>query len=174
MTTNTRLRFSSAFDTNGVLHRIGTRGGTRPYQNPHDAGDVVASMSSVNPPGVRSGWAGLRLLRETPSLASQASVGLWGSPLVRWNARNELFPAVQVLGGASGPPKLESSSRVAEGEERTTKANFSSLGTLFRGAKSRPSRPWMHVRRGAGAPADSNIDHLELCRLAGHVSATTC
>ena len=42
-----RLRFSSAFDTNGVLHYIGTKGGTEPYRNPHEAGRVVARMSSV-------------------------------------------------------------------------------------------------------------------------------
>ena len=79
---------------------------------------------ALNPPGVLSRWAGIVVWRDTPSLASRASVGLWGSPLVRWNARNELFPAVQVLGGRSGPPKLESSSRVAEGEERTTEGQL--------------------------------------------------
>ncbi len=37
------FRFESAFDTNGVLHYIGTRGGTAAYRNPHEAGDIVAS-----------------------------------------------------------------------------------------------------------------------------------
>ena len=40
------LRFQSPFDENGVLHHIGTAGGQREYQNPHNTGDVVASMSS--------------------------------------------------------------------------------------------------------------------------------
>jgi hypothetical protein len=43
----TTHRFRSAFDTNGVLHHLGTAGGTRAYQNPHAAGAVVASMSTV-------------------------------------------------------------------------------------------------------------------------------
>ena len=37
----------SDFDTNGVLYHIATEGGARPYANPHAAGSVVASMSSV-------------------------------------------------------------------------------------------------------------------------------
>ena len=41
------LRFQSPFDENGVLHHIGTAGGQREYQNPHNTGDVVASMSSI-------------------------------------------------------------------------------------------------------------------------------
>jgi hypothetical protein len=41
------LRFESAFDTNGVLHHIGTAGGTEAYRNPHEAGRVVAAMSSA-------------------------------------------------------------------------------------------------------------------------------
>ena len=61
-----------------------------------------------------------------------------------------------------------------EPETRRTRIQQIFFQNPFRRAKSRPSRPWMHVRRGAGAPADPNIDHLELCRLAGHVSATTC
>ena len=40
------LRFQSPFDENGVLHHFGTAGGERAYQNPHNTGDVVASMSS--------------------------------------------------------------------------------------------------------------------------------
>eukprot|EP00961_Rhodomonas_salina_P291686 3932220-Rhodomonas_salina.1 len=36
----------SAFDGNGAIHYIGTARGTRAFQNPHDTGDVVASMSS--------------------------------------------------------------------------------------------------------------------------------
>eukprot|EP00908_Phaeocystis_cordata_P021292 Transcript_3641.p1 GENE.Transcript_3641~~Transcript_3641.p1 ORF type:complete len:480 (-),score=132.37 Transcript_3641:103-1491(-) len=39
--------FQSAFDTNGVLHYIGTRGGRAVYRNPHEAGEVVASASSL-------------------------------------------------------------------------------------------------------------------------------
>ena len=41
------LRFASAFDTNGVLHHIGTAGGREAYRNPHEAGRVVAAMSLV-------------------------------------------------------------------------------------------------------------------------------
>ncbi len=43
----TTHRFESPFDTNGVLFHLGTAGGTRAYQNPHAAGAVVASMSSI-------------------------------------------------------------------------------------------------------------------------------
>ena len=39
--------FSSNFDTNGVLHHIGTKGGTQEYANPHTSGEVVAKWSSV-------------------------------------------------------------------------------------------------------------------------------
>jgi hypothetical protein len=39
--------FESPFDENGVLYWIGTDGGSRPYTNPHDSGDVVASMSTI-------------------------------------------------------------------------------------------------------------------------------
>ena len=39
--------FESNFDTNGVLHYIGTQGGTRDYQNPRTSGDVVVSWSSI-------------------------------------------------------------------------------------------------------------------------------
>ena len=39
--------FESNFDTNGVLHYIGTQGGTRDYQNPHTSGDVVVSWSGI-------------------------------------------------------------------------------------------------------------------------------
>ncbi len=46
-TFGTAHRFASPFDTNGVLFHLGTAGGTRAYQNPHAAGAVVASMSSV-------------------------------------------------------------------------------------------------------------------------------
>ena len=38
----------SDFDTNGVLYHLATEGGARPYANPHAAGRVVASMSSVH------------------------------------------------------------------------------------------------------------------------------
>ena len=41
------FRFESAFDTNGILHHIGTRGGTAAYCNPHALGEVVASSSSL-------------------------------------------------------------------------------------------------------------------------------
>jgi hypothetical protein len=44
----TTHRFASPFDTNGVLFHLGTAGGTRAYQNPHAAGAVVASMSSIH------------------------------------------------------------------------------------------------------------------------------
>ena len=40
----------SDFDTNGVLYHLATEGGARPYANPHAAGRVVASMSSVHEP----------------------------------------------------------------------------------------------------------------------------
>lgn len=40
------FRFESAFDTNGILHHIGTRGGTVAYRNPHELGEVVSSSSS--------------------------------------------------------------------------------------------------------------------------------
>jgi hypothetical protein len=39
--------FASAFDTNGVLHHIGTAGGREAYRNPQEAGRVVAAVSSV-------------------------------------------------------------------------------------------------------------------------------
>ena len=39
--------FESNFDTNGVLHYIGTQGGTRDYQNPHTSRDVVVSWSGI-------------------------------------------------------------------------------------------------------------------------------
>lgn len=39
--------FQSAFDTNGVLYHIATAGGTRAYQNPHDAGHVVAARYPI-------------------------------------------------------------------------------------------------------------------------------
>ena len=42
-----QFRFQSPFDKNGVLYHIGTAGGTRTYQNPHDTGDVVASLSQI-------------------------------------------------------------------------------------------------------------------------------
>ena len=42
----TDFRFESAFDTNGILHHIGTRGGTAAYRNPHELGEVVSSGSS--------------------------------------------------------------------------------------------------------------------------------
>ena len=42
-----QFQFESNFDTNGVLYHIGTAGGTLFYQNPHTAGDVVVSWSSV-------------------------------------------------------------------------------------------------------------------------------
>ena len=41
----TDFRFESAFDTNGILHHIGTRGGTAAYRNPHELGEVVSSGS---------------------------------------------------------------------------------------------------------------------------------
>ena len=40
--------YVSDFDTNGVLYHLATEGGARPYANPHAAGRVVASMSSVH------------------------------------------------------------------------------------------------------------------------------
>jgi hypothetical protein len=47
-TVETAHRFASPFDTNGVLFHLGTAGGTRAYQNPHTAGAVIASMSSIS------------------------------------------------------------------------------------------------------------------------------
>ena len=41
------LTYQSDFDTNGVLYYIGTCGGTRAYQNPHVAGHVAVTWSSV-------------------------------------------------------------------------------------------------------------------------------
>ena len=43
-----QLTFSSHTDTYGVFYFIGTKGGTLPYANPHSAGEVVASASSVD------------------------------------------------------------------------------------------------------------------------------
>ena len=40
------VRDRVAFPVTVVLHRIGTAGGQREYQNPHNTGDVVASVSS--------------------------------------------------------------------------------------------------------------------------------
>jgi len=34
------------FDTNGVLYHIGTQGRTQPYMNPHESGEVLATLSS--------------------------------------------------------------------------------------------------------------------------------
>jgi len=42
------FRFASAFDTNGILYLIGTRGGTAAYRNPHELGEVVSSSSSLS------------------------------------------------------------------------------------------------------------------------------
>ena len=41
------FRFASAFDTNGILHHIGTGGDTVAYRNPHEAGEVVSSSSAA-------------------------------------------------------------------------------------------------------------------------------
>ena len=41
------LTFEAPFDGRGALHHIATGGGARVYANPHDAGLVVASMSSM-------------------------------------------------------------------------------------------------------------------------------
>jgi hypothetical protein len=41
-----RIRFNGEFDTNGMLHYLGTRGNTVPYTNPHTSGQVTASMSA--------------------------------------------------------------------------------------------------------------------------------
>ena len=43
-----QLTFASHGDTNGVLHFIGSQGGTAPYANPHEAGAVVASGSGFS------------------------------------------------------------------------------------------------------------------------------
>ena len=41
-------KHASTFDTNGVLRWIGTGGGTKAYQNPHEKpGGVVGKMSSM-------------------------------------------------------------------------------------------------------------------------------
>jgi hypothetical protein len=40
-----------AFDDQGALYHIGTKGGTQPYANPYGAGSVLASMSSVGKSG---------------------------------------------------------------------------------------------------------------------------
>ena len=45
---NRLFPFHAPFDTNGLLYWIGTQGGRAAYQNPHVAGYVVASPSSVN------------------------------------------------------------------------------------------------------------------------------
>jgi hypothetical protein len=39
--------YVSDFDENGVLYYIGTGGGTHPYRNPHESGDVVCIWSSI-------------------------------------------------------------------------------------------------------------------------------
>ena len=41
------FRFESTSDANGILHHIGTRGGTAAYCNPHMTGDVTSSLSSI-------------------------------------------------------------------------------------------------------------------------------
>ena len=50
ITKGVELKFEAPFDTKGVLQYIATDGGKRAYSNPHDAGLVVASMSSVAKP----------------------------------------------------------------------------------------------------------------------------
>ena len=60
------LAFESAFDTNGVLHWIGTEGGTRVYANPHTAGRVVAAMSSVGGSGTSEYDAPHRFVQHEP------------------------------------------------------------------------------------------------------------
>lgn len=41
-----QLQYEYPFDENGLFYYIGTVGGTRPYQNPHNSGDVVAALSN--------------------------------------------------------------------------------------------------------------------------------
>ncbi len=41
------LRYTSAFDQNGLLYYIGSAGGTREYVNSHVSGDVVVTWSSI-------------------------------------------------------------------------------------------------------------------------------
>ena len=48
------FRFELAFDTNGILHHIGTRGGTAAYRNPHELGEVVSSSSSLSNGAVKN------------------------------------------------------------------------------------------------------------------------
>jgi len=50
----TDFRFESAFDTKGILHHIGTRGGTAAYRNPHELGEVVSSSSSLSNGAVKN------------------------------------------------------------------------------------------------------------------------
>ena len=39
--------FESTSDASGILHHIGTRGGTASYCNPHTSGEVISSLSSI-------------------------------------------------------------------------------------------------------------------------------
>ena len=41
------LTMEAPFDGRRALHHIATGGGARAYTNPHDAGLIVASMSSI-------------------------------------------------------------------------------------------------------------------------------
>lgn len=43
---NLVLEYQSDFDDHGVLHYLGTQGGTREYQNPHQTGAVMTDVSS--------------------------------------------------------------------------------------------------------------------------------
>lgn len=42
-----KLQFEYEFDENGLFYHIGTEGHTKPYQNPHNSGQVVAALSNI-------------------------------------------------------------------------------------------------------------------------------
>jgi hypothetical protein len=47
-TAEEEFTYSSDFDTNGLLHWIGTQGGCAKYANPHKQGFVFATMSTIH------------------------------------------------------------------------------------------------------------------------------
>ena len=74
------FRYVSDFDENGVLYYLGTGGGTRPWSNPHDSGDVVCSWSSgrVCGGGPSDGtWVALRTHTGDVSLNGAGASASW-------------------------------------------------------------------------------------------------
>ena len=76
VTAGKRFAHTRAFDTNGVLHWIGTSAGTKPYENPHGKpGGVVATMSTVLI-GEPSRFVGLELAGDARN-TTIAGLGSW-------------------------------------------------------------------------------------------------